>query len=186
MTTNRRIILQAGASLVAASSALGARAAEPRKPLRILILGGTGFIGPNQVRYALERGHQVTLFNRGRQPQEWPGHVEELLGDRSNGDLKALEGRQWDICIDNPTTLPFWVRDAAAVLKGKVRQYIFVSTVSVYASNAQAADESDTLLPYTGSDAMAETKVTNELYGPLKAVSERPSASGRRPSCGRA
>ena len=88
--------------------------------MRILILGGTGFIGPHQVRYALARGHQVTIFNRGRQQEDWPGQVEELLGDRNTGDLKALEGRDWDVCIDNPTTLPFWVRDAGRVLKGHV------------------------------------------------------------------
>jgi 2'-hydroxyisoflavone reductase len=59
---------------------------RPRKPLRILILGGTGFTGPHQVRYALSRGHQITLFNRGKQPHEWPGAVEELMGDRNTGD----------------------------------------------------------------------------------------------------
>jgi 2'-hydroxyisoflavone reductase len=146
--------------------------------LRILILGGTGFIGPDQVRYALARGHQVTLFNRGKQPQQWPGPVEELLGDRNTGDLKALEGREWDVCIDNPTTLPFWVRDAGAVLRGKVRQYIFISTISVYADSDKPADETAPVLPYTGKDAMAETMATFNasnygLYGPLKADSER-------------
>ena len=83
----------------------------------MLILGGTGFIGPPQVRYALSRGHEVTLFNRGRQKAEWPGKVEELIGDRDTGDLKALAGRDWDAVIDNPTTLPFWVRDAGAALR---------------------------------------------------------------------
>src|SRR5208282_4850355 len=110
-----------------------ASAAEPPnravKPLRVLILGGTGFTGPYQVRYALARGHAVTLFNRGRQPKTWPGQVEELIGDRNAGDLKALQGREWDVCIDNPTTLPFWVRDAGRALHGKVNQYIFISTV---------------------------------------------------------
>ena len=89
------------------------------KPLRILILGGTGFTGPHQVRYALARGHRITLFNRGRQPIAWPREVEQLVGDRNAGDLKALEGREWDVCIDNPTTLPFWVRDAGRVLHGR-------------------------------------------------------------------
>ena len=56
-------------------------------------------------------------------------------GDRNTGDLKALAGREWDVCIDNPTTLPFWVRDAGQVLKGKVKHYVFVSTLSVYASD---------------------------------------------------
>jgi len=157
-----------------------ARAAGPAKakPLRILILGGTGFIGPHEVRYALARGHKVTIFNRGRQPKEWPGEVEELLGDRNTGDLKALEGREWDVCIDNPTTLPFWVRDAAKVLKGRVKQYVFISTISVYAANDKPADEAAPLLAYAGKDPMAETAETlkasrGELYGSLKAVSEQ-------------
>jgi 2'-hydroxyisoflavone reductase len=148
------------------------------KPLRILILGGTGFTGPYQVRYALARGHKVTLFNRGKQPKTWPGQVEELLGDRNTGDLKALEGREWDVCIDNPTTLPFWVRDAGHALHGKVEQYIFISTVSVYADSDKPADESAPVASYTGKDAMAETLQSllanvGELYGPLKAVSEQ-------------
>jgi 2'-hydroxyisoflavone reductase len=151
---------------------------RPAKPLRILILGGTGFTGPHQVRYALERGHKVTLFNRGRAPTTWPGQVEELIGDRNTGNLKALEGREWDVCIDNPTTLPFWVRDAGRVLHGKVRQYVFISTVSVYAENDKPADESAALAKYAGKDAMAETLESlranvGELYGPLKAASEQ-------------
>ena len=173
--------------LVATASACGAlrglfplaQAAVPAsaRPLRILILGGTGFTGPHQVRYALGRGHKVTLFNRGKKPKEWPGEVEELLGDRNTGDLAALKDREWDVCIDNPTTLPFWVRDAGKVLAGKVGQYIFISTISVYASNAATgADETAALAAYAGKDAMAETqdsvKADMGLYGPLKALSE--------------
>jgi 2'-hydroxyisoflavone reductase len=147
------------------------------KPLRILILGGTGFIGPHEVTYALARGHNLTLFNRGKSPHAWPGQVEELLGDRNTGDLKALEGREWDVCIDNPTTLPFWVRDAGKVLRGKVGQYIFISTISVYAANDAPADETAPVAKYTGADPMAETSDTlkahmGDLYGPLKALSE--------------
>src|SRR5439155_4911797 len=90
------------------------------KPMRILILGGTGFTGPYQVRYALSRGHKITTLNRGKtHPGELPGEVEQLIGDR-NGNLDALKDRQWDIVIDNPTTLPAWVRDAAQILKGNV------------------------------------------------------------------
>jgi nucleoside-diphosphate-sugar epimerase len=151
---------------------------QPRKPLRILILGGTGFTGPHQVRYALSRGHQITLFNRGKQPHEWPGRVEELIGDRNTGDLKALEGREWDVCIDNPTTLPFWVRDAGRVLRGKIKHFIFISTISVYADDLKPADESAPVAEYPGKDAMAETMESfrakaGELYGPLKALSEK-------------
>ena len=152
--------------------------ASPR-PLRILILGGTGFTGPHQVRYALSRGHKLTLFNRGRRPQDWPAAVEELVGDRNTGNLEALKGREWDVCIDNPTTLPFWIRDAGQVLQGKVKQYVFISTLSVYASESEpGADETAALLPYKGADAMKETQETlranvGELYGPLKALSEK-------------
>ncbi|MCL4838271.1 MAG: epimerase [Thermoanaerobaculia bacterium] len=148
------------------------------KPLRILILGGTGFTGPHQVRYALARGHKLTLFNRGRRPKEWPGEVEELHGDRNLAELDALRGREWDVCIDNPTSLPFWVRDVGQVLQGKVGQYVFISTLSVYATEeAGNADESAPLAVYQGADAMQETmeklRADMALYGPLKALSEK-------------
>ncbi len=179
----RRNLLKLSAATLAALAMRKLRADDKAaKPLRILILGGTGFIGPHQVRYALSRGHKVTLFNRGKQKKEWPGEVEELLGDRNTGDLKALEGREWDVCIDNPTTLPFWVRDAGHVLRDKVQQYIFISTISVYAANDKPdADESAALLKYSGKDALAETEATfrphlGELYGPLKATSEKEAA----------
>jgi 2'-hydroxyisoflavone reductase len=170
--------LSAAASGAALASSLASAAETPKgkKRLGLLILGGTGFIGPHQVRYALARGHEVTIFNRGRQKEDWPGHVEELLGDRNTGDLKSLEGREWDVCIDNPTTLPFWVRDAGRVLKGKVKQYVFISTISVYDKNDAPADEGAALAPYKGTDPMAETAKTLAanlaLYGQLKAVSE--------------
>lgn len=149
------------------------------RPLNILILGGTGFTGPFQVRYALARGHRVTIFNRGSRSLDWPGPVEELVGDRNDGALDALKDRQWDVCIDNPTTLPFWIRDAGEVLQGKVGHFLFTSTLSVYASNAVVgADETAETLRYTGEDAMAESMETlranmGDLYGPLKAESER-------------
>src|SRR5271165_4702911 len=88
---------------LAASPAIAAPEQKVVKPLRILILGGTGFIGPHEVAYALARGHKLTLFNRGKAPHAWPGDVEELIGDRNTGDLKALAGREWDVCINNPT-----------------------------------------------------------------------------------
>ena len=92
--TDRRRWLQLTAAAAAAWTLRGfapdAQASAPKQPLRILILGGTGFIGPHQVRYALSRGHTLTLFNRGRRTKEWPGEVEELHGDRNTGDLAAL------------------------------------------------------------------------------------------------
>jgi 2'-hydroxyisoflavone reductase len=148
------------------------------KSLRILILGGTGFTGPFQVRYALSRGHKVTVFNRGRtHPGELPKEAEQLIGDR-NGKLDALKGRTWDVVIDNPTTLPVWVRDAAQILKGNVGRYVFISTISVYADTSKPGiDETAPLAKYTGADPMKETRETMRannfaLYGPLKALSE--------------
>jgi 2'-hydroxyisoflavone reductase len=156
-----------------------AAAGKAAKPLSLLILGGTGFTGPNQVRYALARGHKVTVFNRGKtHPGELPKEVEQLIGDR-NGKLDALKGRKWDVVIDNPTTLPVWVRDAAQILKGNVDRYVFISTISVYADNSKPdKDESGSLLKYEGADAMKETQETLHasnfrLYGPLKALSEQ-------------
>jgi len=107
-------------------------------PLNILILGGTGFTGPEQVEYAIARGHRVTLFNRGKtRPGLFKGKVaEELIGDL-NGDTSALKGKQFDVVIDNPTTLPFWVKNAAQYLKGNVKHYIFISTTSVYRDQSE-------------------------------------------------
>src|SRR5437773_6152902 len=143
-TTRRRFIKFAAAS--AGAFALNARsttvlAEKSVKPLRILILGGTGFTGPYQVRYALSRGHKVTTFNRGKShPGELPNEVEQLIGDR-NGQLDALKGRTWDVVIDNPTTLPVWVRDAAQILKGNIDRYVFTSTISVYQDSKTGPDE---------------------------------------------
>ena len=152
---------------------------KPAKPLKILILGGTGFTGPYQVKYALARGHTVTVFNRGKtHPGELPAGVEQLIGDR-NGQLDALKNRKWDVVIDNPTMLPKWVHDAAEILKGNVDRYIFISTISVYADGLKpGSDESASLANYEGKDAMKETRDTVvaskfALYGPLKALSEK-------------
>ena len=150
------------------------------KPLKILILGGTGYTGPYQVKYALARGHQVTVFNRGKtHPGELPEGVEQLIGDRNTGDLSALKGRQWDVAIDNPTMLPKWVHDAGEMLQGKVSRYVFISTISVYGDNSKKGqDETAGLAKYEGKDAMQETRDTVvasqfALYGPLKALSEK-------------
>lgn len=180
VSPGRRQWLAGGATL-AAGALLPSLAAEPplaaARPLHILILGGTGFTGPHQVRYALARGHRVTLFNRGRRPKEWPASVEELTGDRDTNDYASLQGRRFDVCIDNPTSVPVWVRDAAAVLKGNIGHYVFISTISVYASDeTPGQDETAARATYTGPDAMAETmaglRKNLALYGPLKALSE--------------
>jgi len=142
----------------------------PARPLDILVLGGTGFIGPHLVRYAVSRGHNVTLFNRGRTNADLFPDLETLIGDRDN-DLSALEGRTWDVALDLPATLPRWVRQSAQLLSGSVGQYAFVSTISVYADSSQAwADESAELA--TMEDPTNEDRA-GEFYGAQKALAEQ-------------
>jgi 2'-hydroxyisoflavone reductase len=178
-STRRQFIKLSAASAVALTARSTSLFAEKTvKPLRLLILGGTGFTGPYQVRYALSRGHKVTTFNRGKtHPGELPTEVEQLIGDR-NGKLDALKNRQWDVVIDNPTTLPAWVRDAAQILKGNVDRYVFISTISVYGELKTGVDETAPTEKYTGADPYKETLEAMKAggyktYGPLKALSEQ-------------
>lgn len=168
----RRSFLATTATAVAAVAVTSGNAAvtPAPKPLRILILGGTGFIGPNQVKYAVARGHKVTVFNRGKtNPGSLPAGVEQLIGDR-NGNLEALKGKTWDAVIDNPSTLPRWVRDAAQLLKDSASHYLFISTISVYADNSKPGmDESSPTL--TLADPTVEEIGPN--YGGLKALAEK-------------
>ena len=151
----------------------GPRAA---KPLDILILGGTGFTGPEQVNYALSRGHHVTLFNRNKtRPDMFKGKVDQLIGDLGT-DTSALKGKKFDVIIDNPTTAPAWVRNVAQYMKGNTGHYIFISTISVYPDNATPnADETapttpmpDGLDPYT-----LDRQNFGRYYGALKSRSEK-------------
>ncbi|MFI4859212.1 MAG: NAD-dependent epimerase/dehydratase family protein [Phycisphaerales bacterium JB063] len=139
-------------------------------PMRLLILGGTGFLGPHQVRYAQQRGHTVTLFNRGRtNPHLFPG-VEKLVGDRNN-DLAALEGREFDAVIDNSANIPRWVRQSCDVLQGNIGSYQYVSSISAYASHdTPGMDES---APVGTLDDPTVERVTGQTYGPLKAYCEQ-------------
>ena len=178
-TTRRDFVRGSAAAAVAlGAGSISLFAEKTVKPLRILILGGTGFTGPYQVRYALSRGHKVTTFNRGKtHPGELPAEVEQLVGDR-NGKLDALKNRQWDVVIDNPTTLPAWVRDAAQILKGNVERYVFISTISVYGEVKTSVDENAPTEKYQGADPYKETleamKASGyKTYGPLKALSEK-------------
>jgi 2'-hydroxyisoflavone reductase len=145
-------------------------------PLNILILGGTGFTGPEQVEYALARGHKVTLFNRNRtRPDFFKGKVDQLIGDL-NGDVSALKGHTFDVVLDNPTTFPAWVRNAAQHLKGNVGHYIFISTESVYRDNSRPdKDETDGTTPMPdGVDPYTlERDHAGRYYGALKTFSEQ-------------
>jgi len=140
-------------------------------PLRILILGGTGFIGPHQVRYAISRGHTVTLFNRGRtNPGLFP-EVEKLRGDRDGG-LDVLRGREWDAVLDNSGYLPRLVRDSAQLLKDSVGRYLFVSSISVYDMTLGPGQDVDVAPVATMEDPTLEPENLGQFYGPLKALCE--------------
>ncbi|HLX28294.1 MAG TPA: NAD-dependent epimerase/dehydratase family protein [Casimicrobiaceae bacterium] len=183
MTDRREFIRDA--ALVGSALALGmpratALNSQSNKSLEILILGGTGLTGPHQVRYALARGHKVTVFNRGRRNDRLPAGVTELIGDRNLHRLDALKDKEWDVVIDNPTTLPFWVKDVGEILKNKTKQYVFISTISVYDTSKPQplVNVSSPLFEYTKGDPLAVTpqefvKDIGGLYGAMKTASER-------------
>ena len=172
MITTRRDFVKVSAATVGALS-LGLAGCSPGdqpRPLRILILGGTGFIGPHMVRYGLSRGHTLTLFNRGKTNTHLFPDVEKLVGDR-DGDLKALEGREWDVVIDNSGYVTRHVRDSAELLSSAVGQYLFISSVSAYADFLTPNFNEDYALG-TMDDPTVED-VTGETYGPLKVLCEQ-------------
>ncbi|HEY5927668.1 MAG TPA: NAD-dependent epimerase/dehydratase family protein [Kofleriaceae bacterium] len=148
---------------------------EPDKPApkSILVLGGTGFLGPHVITTALARGHKVTMFNRGKTRPELFPDVEKLRGDR-DGKLESLQGRQWDAVVDTSGYVPRIVKMSAELLAPNVKQYIFISSISVYAAGAPVgADESaplEKLLDPTSEDIKGNDF---KNYGALKALSEQ-------------
>ncbi len=138
--------------------------------MRVLILGGTVFVGRHLVEAALARGHEVTLFNRGQHgPDLYPG-VEKLRGDRDSG-LDALRGRRWDAAIDTCGYVPRLVRASATLLANAVDHYTFISSVSVYPEARTRHLDEDS--PVGALDDESVEDVTPETYGPLKALCER-------------
>jgi len=138
--------------------------------MRILIIGGTRFLGRHLVESALEHSHEVTLFNRGKSHPGLFPQLETILGDREQ-DVNKLNGRIWDAVIDVAGYLPRIVRLSANVLKESVARYVFISSVSVYDNFRQIGiDES-----YPVGKLQNETveEITGETYGPLKALCEK-------------
>jgi 2'-hydroxyisoflavone reductase len=166
--TRREALKLAG---TAAAIGMGVPAFAKNKPLRVLILGGTGFIGPHFVHALTAGGHKVTLFNRGKRDPDAKHGVEQLLGDR-NDNLKSLEGRDWDVVIDNSGYTPNQVNLSADLLEARARQYLFISSIAVYA---------DFQKPPIGEDyELAELPAgvdpnvfAGEHYGALKVLCER-------------
>ncbi len=179
--TDRRDFLRIAAGTAGAlglyASGLGAANRRPTAaPLDILILGGTGFIGPHQVNGALERGHTVTIFNRGRRGGLYGDRVEELIGNRDpdvDDGLSALEGdREWDVVIDNSGYVPRHVRASAELLKGRCSRYLYISTVAVYDFDSDVFDFSEDG-PLAPLEDKSVEQVTGATYGPLKAECDR-------------
>ncbi len=152
--------------------------AKAEKPRQLLFLGGTGFLGPHTVQYALARGHTVTLFNRGNRNEVLFPELEELRGDRDPkvGDgLKALEraiadGRKWDAVIDTSGYVPRIVAASAELLRPAARHYVFVSSISAYA-DARPTGITETAAVATVTDATTED--VGAHYGALKALCEQ-------------
>jgi len=166
---DRRKFIGAGLGLAAANMA-GMVLAQRAGELRVLILGGTGFLGPQIVGAALDGGHQVTLFNRGKTSPGMFSDLETIIGDR-DGDLAGLKGRRWDAVVDTSGYVPRLVGDSARLLAESVNRYIFISSVSVYASLAQSGVD-ETAAVGTLDDPTVET-IDADTYGPLKALCEQ-------------
>jgi len=164
----RRDFVLSALGLATAASLAPLPGARARRRLEILVLGGTRFLGPHMADYALARGHALTFFNRGTTNAGVLPQVERIHGDR-NGELGGLAGRRWDAVIDNSGFVPRQVRLSAELLHGQVAHYLFVSSVSVYASFASANDERSAVGKL--ADESVE-KVDGETYGPLKALCE--------------
>lgn len=192
MTTRRDFLKTAALGGGALLSGLGARPAAavsmpaPRRtaPLDLLVLGGTGFIGPHLVRHAVARGHRVTIFTRGRRQADLPASVIRLIGDR-NGQLGALHGKRWDAVIDDSATNPDWVRQSTELLRDAVGRYLFTSSTGVYypylrrgldesvAPRVLADDPNDASARFGVAKARCE-KQTQDVFGD-RAVIVRPT-----------
>jgi 2'-hydroxyisoflavone reductase len=151
--------------------------------MKILILGGTKFLGRHLIAAALAGGHEVTLFNRGRHSPENFANVEQIHGDR-NGDLDKLDGRAWDAVIDTCGYLPQSVKASAEALKDAANQYVFISSISAYAGyrnpdfdeTAPVAELNEEQAKRAGAiDPKGELTgpVLGEMYGALKVLCER-------------
>lgn len=169
---HRRHFIAAASAATLAASTPGWAATKAKQPLKILLLGGTRFIGVHMTELALARGHSVTFFNRGKTRADLFPQVEKLQGDRDN-KLDALKGRKWDAVIDTSGYVPRHVRLSAELLAPNVSQYLFISTIGLYADFSKANDEDS---PVSKVDDENREDWEN-AYGPLKALCEKAAAA---------
>ncbi len=179
MKKSRREFLGTSLALGLAPMVSGHQLINPfvkkNEKMKILILGGTSFLGPHQIAYALDRGHEVTIFTRGKTipkiHKDLFSKVEQLVGDRED-NLESLKNRQWDAVIDNSGRRTKWTEDTAKLLVDNVSYYMYTSSISVY-------------YPYTGTDFSVDRPLVTEIpdgitenekftyeYGVMKATSE--------------
>jgi len=179
MATRRQFILSSAAGMASLSSLMpkSGFAAEPiekaDKPLSILFLGGTGFLGPHTVNHAIRRGHKVTLFNRGRSKEGLFPNLEAIIGNRDpkiDDGLNALKDRKWDCVIDTSGYVPRIVDASSKLLADHCHQYLFISSISVYSEFTKVGLNEKSVVG-TLDDPTVES-ITGESYGPLKAYCE--------------
>ncbi|MFO1053220.1 MAG: NAD-dependent epimerase/dehydratase family protein [Planctomycetota bacterium] len=153
-----------------------------RDKQRILILGGTGFLGPAVVDAALARGHEVVLFNRGKTNADLYPQLEKLHGDRDTGDLKALEGQRFDAVVDTSAYVPSHVAATAKLAAEQAKTYVMVSSISVYPAFGSKAGEIDedaetAVVPGEVVDDVATIRASmregGRYYGGFKALCEK-------------
>lgn len=138
--------------------------------MKLLLIGGTGFFSRYVTEIALERGHDVTLFNRGKRESQLFPQVEQIHGNR-DGDLSLLAGRQWDAVIDSCGYFPRVVGASAKALADAVERYIFISSISVYADFSTLDQDEAAPVAKLADESVEE--ITNETYGALKALCEQ-------------
>ncbi len=138
--------------------------------MKLLIIGGTRFLGRAIVDVALAAGHELTLFNRGESNPDLYADVETLTGDRDGG-LDVLKGRNWDAVIDTCGYVPRLVRDSATLLANAVDHYTFISTISVYDQYDVVGMDEGGHLGTMENESIEE--VNGETYGPLKVLCEK-------------
>ena len=188
MSTSRRQFLQVSAAATAtALLARGSRAASGEK-LKLLILGGTGFIGPALVELAQKAGHTVTLFNRGKtRPGLFPD-VEKLQGDRDpkKGEgIKALEGRKWDVVFDDCGYFPRHVKASAELMAPNIGHYVYVSSISCYAEAANKVEggNEDAELAKLADPTVETMGEGYANYGGLKVLCEQAAQAALPGKC---
>ncbi|MEE4244011.1 MAG: NAD-dependent epimerase/dehydratase family protein [Kangiellaceae bacterium] len=167
---NRRSFIKTSILAGVGLSTLPVFASPSGKKLKILIMGGTGFLGPHTVNAALAQGHTVTLFNRGKSNPHLFPDLEKIKGDRNTKDIEKLKDRKWDVVIDTSAYYPRSINMAMEVLKENIDQYLLVSTISVYSDwSVVGMDESAPVA--TMEDPTSED--VRQFYGPLKALCEQ-------------